>query len=82
MSNILTFPPRDAVFEPEATKAMAVAFENVCHALKVPDCADRERAVIAERIIELARVGERDPNSICQRVLKEAGMDEMDRRFS
>jgi hypothetical protein len=33
----------------------------------------REREVIATRVIELARRGERDPGQIRDRVLKEAG---------
>jgi hypothetical protein len=63
----------EPAFEPEATQAMSVAFEDVCRALNLPDAAERERAAVAVRIVELARRGERDPHRLRDRVLREAG---------
>lgn len=77
MSTVLTFPTNknnDVVFGPETIQAMSMALEDVCRALKVPDGFGRERAVIAERIVELARRGERDSNRIFATILKEAGL--------
>jgi hypothetical protein len=63
----------EPAFEPEATQAMSAAFEDVCRALNLPDAAERERAAVAVRIVELARRGERDPHRLRDRVLREAG---------
>jgi hypothetical protein len=50
---------------------MAAALEDVCQALKV-ERNKQEREVLAIRIIDLARDGERDRNRLRERVLKEA----------
>ena len=63
----------DAAFDPEATHAMSAAFEETCAALGVPDTSAREREVIATRIIDLARRGERNADLLRDRVLREAG---------
>ena len=72
MADILTCRTTDVVFEPDAITAMSAALDNVCRALKIPSSSDRERAVIAERIVELARAGDFDASHICETVLKEA----------
>jgi hypothetical protein len=40
--------------------------------LKIPDDWEHARAIIAERIVELVRRGERDPHQLRERVLREA----------
>lgn len=55
MTSILPFLKGQAVFDPEDTQAMSVAFEEVCRALKV-NGNERDREVIASRIIELAHL--------------------------
>ena len=52
---------------------MSTAFDEICHSLKLPDAAKRERETIAVRIIELARRGERGAKRLSERVLREAG---------
>jgi hypothetical protein len=52
---------------------MSVAFDDVCRALNVPHTANGPREVIAKRIIELARRGERDPGRLRDRVITDAG---------
>jgi hypothetical protein len=52
---------------------MSAAFEETCAVLGVPETNAREREVIAIRIIELARRGERNADLIRDRVLREAG---------
>jgi hypothetical protein len=74
MLAILSFMKDEAVFEPEAIDAMSAAFDQICTTLELRD-APREREAIAIRIIELARRGERDPNRLCERVLREARGD-------
>jgi hypothetical protein len=48
---------------------MGVAFEMARVALRVENQADPIRAIIANKIIELAKGGERDANSLCERTL-------------
>lgn len=75
MGTILPFLKERNVFEPEATNAMSLAFDSVCHALKLSVDDRRSRETVAVRIIELARRGERDPIRLRDRVLREAGAD-------
>jgi hypothetical protein len=65
---------RDSVFEPHDIKAMSMALDDVCAALKLRDGSAKE--VIAARIIDLARRGERSPTRLRDRVLHEAGLAE------
>jgi len=58
-------------FEPNDIEAMSHAYEDVCHALHINGDA-RARETIAERVIELARRGERCPTALRDRVLAEA----------
>jgi hypothetical protein len=48
---------------------MGLAFEMTCAALRLDD--DKLRRVIAHKIIELAKTGERNPNELCERALIE-----------
>jgi hypothetical protein len=64
---------RDAVFDQKDISAMSMALDDVCKALNILD--DRQaREVIAERIIALARDGERSPTLLRDKVLREAGL--------
>jgi hypothetical protein len=56
-------------FGPETQRIMGVAFEMTRAALKLEDRNDPIVAIIANKIIELARGGERDANSLCERAL-------------
>ena len=49
------------VFGPCEIKAMSIALDEVCGKLGLTDDKHEERAVLAKRIIALARNGERDP---------------------
>ena len=62
------------VFEPNDIEAMSVAYEQVCSALHVNSDAEA-REIIAARVIELARRGERRPTVLRDRVLAEANAD-------
>jgi hypothetical protein len=61
----------DAAFEPVDIAAMSRALDEVCKELKIADNATT-REIIAIRIIELARRGERDPTRLRDRLLNEA----------
>ena len=71
MATIIPFLQDDA-FDPDALRAMSTALEEVCRKLQV-NGDQRAREVMAVRIIELARRGERDPERLSDRVLREAG---------
>ena len=60
-----------AAFEPNDIEAMSLAYEDVCHALHINGDV-KARETIAERVIELARRGERSPTVLRDRVLAEA----------
>ena len=65
---------KDSAFEPDDIKAMSMALDDVCKTLNLTDSAKADASVIAERIIALARNGERSPTLLRDRVLKEAGL--------
>jgi hypothetical protein len=71
MATIIPFL-QDEAFDPDALRAMSTALDEVCRTLQV-NGDQRAREVIAVRIIELARRGERDPELLRDRVLLEAG---------
>jgi hypothetical protein len=71
MAAILPFVP-DGVFGPEDIKAMSTALNDVCKTLKLTDGIAKE--VIAERIVALARRGERSATFLRDSVLQEAGL--------
>jgi hypothetical protein len=60
-----------SVFDCERA-ATATALEEVCRTLQV-DGDQRASEVMAVRIVGLARRGERDPQRLSDRVLREAG---------
>ena len=62
---------RDAVFEPDETHAMALAFDEICRAMQLPEASTVPRELVAMRVIELAREGMLDPTLLKARVLHE-----------
>jgi hypothetical protein len=66
---------RDGVFEPHDIKAMSMALDDVCKVMKLQDDSPAKE-IIAARIIDLARGGERSPTRLRDRVLHEAGLAE------
>jgi len=58
-------------FEPETKRILGVAFEQVCIALRIGASDDDVKQAIANKVIELARAGERNPDILCERVLED-----------
>ena len=56
--------------DPETKRVMGIAFEMARVALRLAGPGDLANEIIARRIIELARAGERDPDLLCDGVLK------------
>jgi hypothetical protein len=51
-------------------RILGVAFKQVCIAVRTGDCDDDVRQAIANKIIEIAKTGERNPDLLCERALK------------
>jgi hypothetical protein len=68
---IESFLQPEAVFEPADINAMSMALDDVCKVLKLDGDA-KTKEVVAIRIIELARRGERSPTRLRDRILNEA----------
>jgi hypothetical protein len=58
-------------FDPEAKRVMGVAFEMTRAALRLTDRDDPVIAIVAKKIIELAKEGERNPDLLCERALND-----------
>jgi hypothetical protein len=72
MSAIVPFLKSDeAVFGPQDVRAMSIALDDICKTLKL-DRQATAKEIVAIRIIELARRGERSPAKLRDRVLHEA----------
>ena len=63
---------KEGSFDPREVECMSIALEDVCRVLKLPPSAKVAKQAIAERIIELAKSGTVDPNTLRDRVLREA----------
>jgi hypothetical protein len=55
----------------EDRRIVGLAFEVVCITLRVGDCDDGVKQAIATKVIDLAKAGERNPDILCERVLKD-----------
>ena len=55
-------------FDPETTRVLGVALEMTCAALRTDDV---KREAIANKIIALAKAGERNADLICGQVLRD-----------
>jgi len=61
-------------FDPETTHAMGVAFELACVALQLRNRSDpATTAMVAQKIIALAKAGERCATALSDRALSELG---------
>jgi hypothetical protein len=61
------------VFEPEAIERMTAAYENALKVLQLTDRNDPITELVASKIIQIAEVGERDRERLCQRTLEALG---------
>jgi len=58
-------------FDPESARVLSVALEMVCIALRTGDCDDDIKQAIATKLIALVKAGERNPDILCEEVLKD-----------
>jgi hypothetical protein len=64
MLDIDAFPPGPS-FDPETTHAMGLAFDHARKAVGLSDKMDGATRLLADRIIDAAAAGERDPDRLC-----------------
>ena len=65
-----------AAFGPRATRVMGEAYERVCQSLNDVGQPSIVKEIIARRIVEAAKSGERDPEQLCRLALKELGFNQ------
>ena len=64
----------DTSFDPETTHIMGQAFECAFRTLRDFGQPVLVKDLVAKRIIDIARTGERDPNRLCDRALQAFGL--------
>jgi hypothetical protein len=62
-----------AQFDPETRRIMGLAFELTRAALRISNQDDIAPDIIAKKVIELTKGGERDPERICDYALANFG---------
>ena len=62
---------QNLAFNQDDIERLGAAYEEALLALHISDRDDPINKVIAQRIIEGARAGERDPNTLCQMAIKD-----------
>jgi hypothetical protein len=58
-------------FDAETIRVMGLAFEMALIALRLADRGDLANEILAQKIMALAKAGERDPERLCDGVLIE-----------
>jgi hypothetical protein len=58
-------------FDSETRRILGVALELTCIALRTGDCAEDVKQAIADKLIALAKSGERNPDVLCEKVLRD-----------
>ena len=56
-------------FDPETMRLMGIAYEMTLISLRLVDRGDIVNNVVAQKIIELANAGDRDPERLCEAVV-------------
>ena len=64
---------RQEFLEPKETAILCEVFEDVLKTLRIVDRQDVLTTLIARKLIELARAGERDPRRLKQKTLRAFG---------
>ena len=65
---------QDTSFDPETAHIMDQAFECAFRTLRDFGQPVLVKDIIAKRIMDIARTGERDPNRLCNRALQAFGL--------
>ena len=65
---------RDAAFDGNATTAMGQAFDLACQSMRISGQPESVKEVMALRIIQAARSGERDPRRLAAKAMDALGI--------
>ena len=65
----------DQAFDPEVITAMSLALQRACDALRLKAIDDIATRLIAEKLIELAQRGIRDPDTLASMLLEDLKPD-------
>ena len=60
-------------FDSETMRLMGLAYELTLNSLRLVDRGEIANNVVAQKLIELAKSGERDPERLCEAVLQQWG---------
>jgi hypothetical protein len=60
----------EQAFDPEATRAMGIAFDGACWALGLANKSSAPALSVAHRVVQFATIGERDPWRLRAEVLR------------
>lgn len=62
---------QNSVFEPEEIERLSTAYEEALRLLQLSDRNDPITEIVAERIIQTAQTGVREPAQICKLAIKD-----------
>ena len=62
---------QNQAFDPDDIERMTVAYEAALQVLRLANRSDPLTEIVAERIIEIAQTGVRDPAKLCAAALKD-----------
>lgn len=62
---------REGAFAPDEVQAITAAYAQTCNLLLLTDRDDPLMDLVATKVLEIAQSGERDPNVVSLRVVKE-----------
>ena len=65
---------QEASFSPEEMRWLSSAYEAALQLLHLKDRTDPVCELVAAKVIQVYRTGERDPPRICARAIKELGI--------
>jgi hypothetical protein len=68
--HLLELQAEEAAFGPEDIKAIIAGYETALRRLKVDDRTSAMAVLVAKSTIQIAKEGERDPNRLCERVIR------------
>jgi hypothetical protein len=68
---MLVSQTRGGVFTPDEIAVMTAAYELACSELKIRDRTNALCELLAKKIIEIAKRGERDPQRMCRDAVAE-----------
>ena len=62
---------QNSAFGPEDIERLSAAYEEALHLLQLSDRTDPIMQIVAQRIIEAAKTGVREPSQLCQLAIKD-----------